>query len=376
MLADFQIFLDLIALIQGLILAIVLMTFNQKNHSSFFLGLYVLFFSLKLVIYISNNLILQGSFYDLKLLPFNFSWLLFPLFLIYTYKVSVFSNIKPPYWVLVPGIISIIIQIYQFSLPRDLKFAIFEIPNYEFFHTFLGIFYSWAIGIWNLKILCDHKEVVLNSYTQQIKKELKWAHVYLFYSLVISILIHLLYSFDPTSVYFKILYSTFDLFAIYWIAFHGIKQYNVVSIFSNRETDKIKISDAPDLKIDANEQAKNLMKKIDAYLLRTELYVQSSLTIIDLAENLKIHPKHISTAINSVSNKNFNNYINHFRIQKAVKLLNNQESIKYSMEGIGYKVGFNSKSAFYKAFKNETGTTPIKYTKKLGQKIRLKPGND
>lgn len=107
-----------------------------------------------------------------------------------------------------------------------------------------------------------------------------------------------------------------------------------------------------------------LMQKIDEYLISSHAYKDPNFSINALAEKLHVHPKKISTTINSIKKKNFNLYINQFRIQWAIKLLHKIEPNNYSIEGIGKEAGFNSKSAFYAAFKKETGTTPIKFKAK------------
>ena len=107
---NLQSLLDIIGLIQGITLGILLLILNYKHYrSTFFLGLFLLLFSLKLAVFIPKGLNLDQVYPELFLLPFNFSWLLFPLFFIYTQKVSIFSNQKTKYWVVVPGIISVLL---------------------------------------------------------------------------------------------------------------------------------------------------------------------------------------------------------------------------------------------------------------------------
>ncbi|MEP3208790.1 MAG: AraC family transcriptional regulator [Maribacter sp.] len=365
MLVDFQIFLDAIALVQGVVFGVLLMVLNKsKRKSCFFLGLFVLFFSLKLVHYISRSLVLQGDYSELLLLPFNFSWLIFPLFLIYTHQVSVFANRRPPYWTLLPGIMVVLIQVYIFFLPFATKLTISADPLHDFFFTYIGIYYSWIIALWNLKLLYQHRTEVSNSFSQIEAKELHWARIFLIYSLVSSLLIHILYYIAPTNIYFKILFSTFDLFTIYWTVFHGISQRNVIAVLNNQHADiglNIKLTHQASTTGASDMAMQRLADQIDEHVITSKAYVASNLTIIDLSETLKIHPRRLSTAINSARKQNFNTYINQFRIKKAIEFLKSSDQNKYSVEGIGTEVGFNSKSAFYAAFKKVTGTTPIKY---------------
>ena len=107
------------------------------------------------------------------------------------------------------------------------------------------------------------------------------------------------------------------------------------------------------------------MENIDSYMKTTEAFVRTELTIIDLSEKLKVHPKRISASINTIFNENFNSYVNQLRIKKAKFLLTDQASSYFSIEGIGKEVGFHSKSAFYSAFKKVTGTTPTKYKERI-----------
>ena len=49
------------------------------------------------------------------------------------------------------------------------------------------------------------------------------------------------------------------------------------------------------------------------------------------------------------------------RIQYASKLLDAGQADELSMDGIGKKAGFSTRSNFYNAFKTETGMTPSEY---------------
>ena len=362
---NLQSLLDIIGLIQGITLGILLLILNYKHYrSTFFLGLFLLLFSLKLAVFIPKGLNLDQVYPELFLLPFNFSWLLFPLFFIYTQKVSIFSNQKTKYWVVVPGIISVLLQVIIYFLPYSTKLEIAQSFWNELFFTFMGICYSWAIGIWNLRFINIHRKEVRNTFSLMEFKELEWARIFLIYALTTSVIIHILYIISPQNFYFKLIFSIFDLIAIYWIAGNGLVQRNVLSHLKNKESlnyPEVGFLTENSSQSLAIEDLKALMKQIEDYVVGSESFMSAELTIIDLAEKLKVHPKRISTAINTVIKQNFSTYINQHRINKAERLLKNKSAENFSIEGIGKEVGFNSKSAFYSAFKKYTGMTPSAY---------------
>lgn len=369
---DFQILLDFIGLILGVTIGIILIVMGlRKFRATFFLGLFLVFYALELAVWISINSKISANYPELFLLPFNFSWILFPLFYIYTQQVSVFSETKIKYWLLYPGIISILAQVVIFWLPVETKKNIEESTWHTVFFWILGNYYSWGVGIWNLRLLYKHKIEVLNTYSYVSFKELQWARYFLIYLLTTSIFGHIIAYVFPTAFTDNTIFSVMDLIAIIWVAYFGLTQREVKSLLSKNwdiENDKQSSSlkaispEAPEVNI---EKLKELMITIDEFMIRSESFINPEFTIMDLANGIKKHPKLVSEAINSVKNQNFNSYINQYRINKAKTLLKTDLKIDLSIEGIGSEVGFKSKSVFYAAFKKFTGTTPNRYKENL-----------
>ncbi|MGB5274124.1 MAG: helix-turn-helix domain-containing protein, partial [Flavobacteriaceae bacterium] len=167
--------------------------------------------------------------------------------------------------------------------------------------------------------------------------------------------------------YFKIIFSVFDLIAIYWIFYHGIRQRNVLTYLSDsREFAPLPapLNSEPSASNMAIGDLHKLSEKIEGIMMSNESFAKKDLTIIELAEKLDEHPKRISVAINTVFNQNFNSYVNGLRVKKAISLLNNNKLNHLSIEGLGKEVGFHSKSAFYAAFRKSTGTTPANFAEK------------
>ncbi|WP_237390946.1 helix-turn-helix domain-containing protein [Chryseobacterium sp. KMC2] len=99
------------------------------------------------------------------------------------------------------------------------------------------------------------------------------------------------------------------------------------------------------------------------FMVEKEPYLDSSLTIQDLAEQLKIPVKDLSTLINLYMDKHFFDFVNEYRIEKAKEILKDPLQKELTILEILYQVGFNSKSSFSTSFKKYTGTTPTDFRK-------------
>jgi len=118
-------------------------------------------------------------------------------------------------------------------------------------------------------------------------------------------------------------------------------------------------------------EQKNILQKTETAILSNKLFLNPELKITDLSIEVSIPRRHISQAINEQLKMNFYNFINRYRIQEAIKLMNSESSGKFSIEGIARQSGFNSRSSFYTAFKTETGLTPSSFLKDLKKAEKL-----
>jgi YesN/AraC family two-component response regulator len=93
-------------------------------------------------------------------------------------------------------------------------------------------------------------------------------------------------------------------------------------------------------------------------------YIESDLTLNQLASQIAIRPRVLSQVINEMRGQNFYDFINHYRIEEASRLLTNPKDKKITVLEVLYEVGFNSKSSFNTLFKKYTGLTPSEFRKK------------
>ncbi|TGK39197.1 AraC family transcriptional regulator [Leptospira gomenensis] len=92
-------------------------------------------------------------------------------------------------------------------------------------------------------------------------------------------------------------------------------------------------------------------------------YRNEDLRMQDLAEKLLITPHQISRILNESYGKNFNEFVNGYRVEEAKKIL--LEEPTKTVLSIGFEVGFNTKSTFNAQFLKITGMTPAEWRKKI-----------
>ncbi|MEE9363531.1 MAG: helix-turn-helix domain-containing protein [Cellulophaga sp.] len=102
-----------------------------------------------------------------------------------------------------------------------------------------------------------------------------------------------------------------------------------------------------------------LFNEINTLVTNEKLYLDFDIKLNGLSEKLGKSVHHISQAINQNSQMGFSDFINSFRIEDAkVKLLQSKPDTIFT---ISLDVGFNSKAAFYSAFKKNTSQTPTEF---------------
>ncbi|MEP5566331.1 MAG: helix-turn-helix domain-containing protein [Halioglobus sp.] len=106
---------------------------------------------------------------------------------------------------------------------------------------------------------------------------------------------------------------------------------------------------------------KRVMDRVTQLMQQEQRYLDSNLSLPQLATELSCSVNHLSQAINAGFGMSFFDYVNQYRVNAAKKLLSAQDERKGAILDIALSVGFNSTSTFYAAFKKSTGQTPAQY---------------
>lgn len=110
------------------------------------------------------------------------------------------------------------------------------------------------------------------------------------------------------------------------------------------------------------EVDKELIDGITQLIEKERIFLQENIKIVDFASRLKVPEYKISQAIRQHFNAaNFNQFLNHHRVEHAKTLLECPSHMPWSMLVIGLESGFASAVSFNRVFKANTGQLPKQY---------------
>ena len=123
--------------------------------------------------------------------------------------------------------------------------------------------------------------------------------------------------------------------------------------------------------IDGNIFKKNddneLFSQITKLIATNKLYLKSNISLSNISRNIGHNTQKTSSVINQYAQQNFNDFINHYRIEEAKRMLVADENKNFTISSIAFDVGFSSLSTFNAAFKKFEGITPSVYRKQKDQ---------
>ncbi len=139
--------------------------------------------------------------------------------------------------------------------------------------------------------------------------------------------------------------------------------YSLIIYYLSYKAFQLKVTD-----IDGNVFKENnnqlIFDHLTKMVIQDKLYIDSELTLSKLSKLLGKTKQKTSEIINQCSNKNFNDFINYYRIEESKKMLLEKENKNFTIASIAFDVGFNTLSSFNYAFKKLEGVTPSVYKKK------------
>ncbi|AUD01534.1 helix-turn-helix domain-containing protein [Spirosoma pollinicola] len=103
------------------------------------------------------------------------------------------------------------------------------------------------------------------------------------------------------------------------------------------------------------------------YMDNERPYLDPDLSLIDLARRLKTNASILSPVINAGTGKNFNDFVNQYRVDAFKRQVLDPANSHLSLLGIALDCGFNSKATFNRAFKKLTSQSPREFVESRDQ---------
>ena len=146
------------------------------------------------------------------------------------------------------------------------------------------------------------------------------------------------------------------------IGYFGFKQGMILICTSDSEKNVADITKYKTSGLSSND-AKDFLPVLLKYMETEKPYLNSQLSISELAEQINIPTNHLSQIINEQTGKNFFEFINSFRVEEVKLQISDNQDKKFTLLAIALDSGFNSKTVFNTFFKKETGLTPRQFLK-------------
>ncbi|TRW22049.1 helix-turn-helix transcriptional regulator [Flavobacterium zepuense] len=106
-----------------------------------------------------------------------------------------------------------------------------------------------------------------------------------------------------------------------------------------------------------------ILSLLETTLTTKKLYKDEDLTLERLSAAAGINRHHISKTLNVFAQKSFYQYINEYRVQEVIKLLDAPAPRAISLLAVAFECGFKTKASFNQHFKKAVGITPSAYLK-------------
>jgi AraC-like DNA-binding protein len=260
---------------------------------------------------------------------------------------------------------------------------------------------TFTYYLWGLKQIRDRRQRLKHHFSRIDNKDLEWLRILIIVSLVVYagnvglFNLDLVFDIAPYHVLMLAAYSFASVYILV-LGFFGLRQGNV--FLSNNaghasETGRAKggpgddpagyLADgagklpgavrpgqSPDRgsHSGADQEKQSFILQLTKYMEDQKPYLEPEITLSKLAGKLHVSPEYLSEILNKYLYRSFFDFINQHRVEAFKLACLADENAHLSIMGIAYDSGFNSKAAFYRAFRKYEKISPTEYMQRLRKK--------
>lgn len=260
-----------------------------------------------------------------------------------------------------PGM-DILVNAREVHHMTDIKFP------YPYFIFLVLLALSVPVYIYlSTRLLIRHRKIIKDNFSDTEKRTLSWLRNLItifgiaWIALISIIFIHHVLLWFSDSFCINGIFITLSAFII-MAGYFGFLQPQIFISDNDSLPIIIKEGDKPYSGSSLKEEVKQqYLTILNEHMKKEKPYLNNQLTLHKLSTELNIPLHHLSRIINEHFNQNFFDFINQFRIAEFMKRLDEPKYSHFSILGIAFDCGFNSKTTFNRYFKKATGLTPSGY---------------
>lgn len=236
--------------------------------------------------------------------------------------------------------------------------------KHSFFIALLSNGYTLIYLIISYIILSKYSKNITAVYANITKRDIRWiSHILIGGSILIllnSVIDVYQHIAGVSSTNYSNIFTLIGLiFFILYLGYYGVHQSNILlpDFLLKKHIEEIEAS------FSKEEEIAFLKLKLHLeHVLNTEKpYLDNELTLIKLAELVSTTDKKLSELLNRYMDISFYDIINRYRTEAVKEMIDSKAYENYTLLGIAYECGFNSKASFNRVFKKETGLSPSQY---------------
>lgn len=289
--------------------------------------------------------------------------------LIYTYiKRLLFyksKNYSLSYKHYLPAIVYLVYNIFHIVLYNDMKDPG---PYFKWFSFIFEI-----LAILSISTYLYMSNSILNLFKKNERLELSFNQLITKYIRIILLCMGACMTVWLVSVLNRFVLKFWFSLAIgdmLWVLL-GVQTY-IVGIYSLKQPEIFKIP-LPEKKLNQaikkerlrKEEVNEIKERLTMFLEKDKGYNRQELNLSVLADEIGVSRNNLSWCLNNIYGKTFYQLINEYRIKDFLNRIEKTDYKKLTLVSIALDSGFNSKSTFYKAFKDITNLSPSEYIDKM-----------
>jgi AraC-like DNA-binding protein len=376
----------LIAMLQGLVIAGLLLVrgLRRRQTADFFLAGLLFFLACSLIEHFIGFMgvydYAREQGHDLTFFPFGNAFTFGPFLLLYTRSLTdgSFRWTRRDWWHFALPLLSYILHFSIWAMPDAEKFHLLESSlagqaiqiGLEVVFYLTAMWYLWQ----SFKRFNTYRLLIEQEYANIGQMTLDWLRLFL---IAFSIYLILDLLFTGIDVVYDLNYmgwywlNLIRAIMLYYISATGWAytqkssvHYNVLearAFTAERATTENTSSATNGKVVLPPAEMANRRTQLLGFMATQKPWLDPEVTLSGMAEQMGLNTTQMSFLVNNGFDQNFNDFVNHYRVEEVKRKLASPDFQHLSLLGIAYESGFNSKATFNRAFKKLTGNAPSQF---------------